>query len=156
MLNPYILLGGLLAILAAAGGGYWKGSSDGANGVQTKWSAQVIADQKAALEAANENQRIAARWNSNLIGAINESRKRAQLLEAAAAGATAERGRLLDAIRRATSRPVPSDPGKASPEPANPLADVLGACTAEVQDLARAADGHASDVQTLTDGWPAR
>jgi hypothetical protein len=153
--NPYVLLGFVLALVASAGGGYWKGSTDGSNGVQAKWSAQVVADQKAALDATNENQRIANRWSANVIGAINEGKKREQLLADAAAGASAERQRLLDAIRFATSRAVPSDPGKAGPEPANPLADVLRSCTAEVQELARAADGHASDVQTLIGGWPA-
>jgi len=153
-MNPYVLLGGLLGLIAAAGGGYWKGSTDGANSVQIKWSAQIVADQKAALDAANENQRIANRWSANVIGAINEGKKREQLLSDAAAGASAERQRLLDAIQRATSGAVPGNPGKAGPEPANPLADVLRSCTAEVQELARAADGHASDVETLSEGWP--
>lgn len=153
-MNPYVLLGGLLALIAAAGGGYWKGSTDGANSVQIKWSAQVVADQKAALDATNENQRIANRWSANVIGAINEGKKREQLLADAAAGASAERQRLLDAIRITTGRSVSRDPGKASPEPANPIADVLRSCTAEVQELARAADGHASDVQTLSESWP--
>jgi HD-GYP domain-containing protein (c-di-GMP phosphodiesterase class II) len=32
--------------------------------------------------------------------------------------------------------------------------DVFGECTAAVERLAAAADGHASDVKTLTDAWP--
>lgn len=109
-----------------------------------------------ALEATNENQRISNRWNAAALGAINESKLREQRLQTDAAGASAELDRLRVAIRKATSirGDVPSGSSKASPEPANPVADVLRACAAEVQELAGFADAHASDVQTLTESWP--
>ena len=37
---------------------------------------------------------------------------------------------------------------------ADTLAAVLGQCQARVGELAEQADGHASDVQTLTEAWP--
>lgn len=49
---------------------------------------------------------------------------------------------------------LPSTVATAQAQPADPLADVFGQCTAEVQELVRAADDHASDVQALIDSWP--
>ena len=123
--------------------------------VRADWNAQKAADAQAVIEANNENQRIANRWNANVIGALNAQTTRNQRLEADAGSASAERGRLLDAIRRATSkRDLPGPAPAAGPEPANPIRDVLESCTAEVQELARAADGHASDAQALSEAWP--
>lgn len=39
-------------------------------------------------------------------------------------------------------------------ERVDPARELLAACAAELQDLAGKADRHASDVKTLTDGWP--
>lgn len=129
----------------------------GQKDVRADWNAQKAADAQAVIEINSENQRIASRWNANVIGALNAQTQRNQRLEADAGSASAERGRLLDAIRRATAkRDLPSATAQAGPEPANPVRDVLESCTAEVQDLARIADRHASDAQTLSDAWPVK
>lgn len=152
-LNPK--LWGAVALAAALAFAGWFLYGAGQKDVQAKWNAQKAADAQAVIDVNSENQRIANRWNATVIGALNAQTLRNQRLEADAGSASAERGRLLDAIRRATAkRDLPSTTAQADPEPANPIADVLGACTLEVQELARAADGHASDAQALSDAWP--
>lgn len=152
-LNPKLWAAvALAAALAFAG---WFLYRAGQKDVRSDWNAQKAADALAVIEVNNENQRIAGRWNATVIGALNAQTQRNQRLEADAGSAAAERGRLLDAIRRATAkRDLPSATAQAGLEPTNPIADVLGACTLEVQELARTADGHASDAQALSDAWP--
>ena len=123
-------------------------------------SAQALADFKLSvsettriLQAAND--RKAADNHARQLEAINAARTRETLATRAADDLRLERDRLLDAVRVATRRDrVPSTAATAQAQPADPLANVFGQCTAEVSELVRAADGHASDVQTLIDSWP--
>ena len=67
-----------------------------------------------------------------------------------------ELGRLRDAIR---ARPhaacaVPDDSTAPSLEPADTIGDVLAECAATATELARTADGHASDAVMLLNAWP--
>lgn len=152
-LNPKLWAAvALAAALAFAG---WFLYRAGQKDVRADWSAQKAADALAVIEINSENQRITGRWNANVIGALNAQTQRNQRLEADGGSASAERGRLLDAIRRATAkRDLPGTTAQAVTEPANPVRDVLEACTAELQEVARNADGHASDAQALSDAWP--
>lgn len=88
--------------------------------------------------------------------ALDEARTREADARGAADALRLERGRLLDAIATATARRnlVPGPAATAQAQPADPVADVLGQCTAEVQELAGAADAHASDAKLLIDAWP--
>ena len=123
-------------------------------------SAQALADYKFSisettriLQAAND--RKAADNHARQLEALNAARTRETLASRAADDLRLERDRLLDAVRVATRRDrVPSTATAAEAQPADPVADVLGRCTAEVQELGRAADDHASDVQTMMDSWP--
>lgn len=152
-LNPKLWIGLALAAALVAAGWFLYGA--GQDDVQAKWNAQKAKDAQATIEINNENQRIASRWNATVIGALNAQTVRNQRLEADAGSASAERVRLLDAIRRATSkRDLPGAPANASPEPANPVRDVLESCSADLQEMARNADRHASDAQALSDAWP--
>lgn len=153
LLNPRVWIAlALAAVLTFAGFFLYRA---GKASVRSDWNAQIAKDAQAAIAINNENQRIAGRWNATVIGALNAQKTRNARLEADAAGASAERDRLLDAARRAAAkRRLPSSPADAGPERADPLRLVLGACTAEVQELGRLADRHASDVQTLMEAWP--
>lgn len=123
-------------------------------------SAKDLADYKLSvsettriLQAATD--RKAAENNARQLEATNAARTREAALRGAADDLRLERDRLLDAIRIASrGYPVPRAAGTAKAEPADPIADVLGQCTAEVQELAGASDAHASDVQTLIESWP--
>lgn len=105
--------------------------------------AQAAADRKKAEQLTQQ------------LEAQNAAKNREAALRGAADNLRSERDRLLNAIRIASRRdPVPGTTATSKTEPADPVADVLGQCTAEVQKLAGAADAHASDVQTLTESWP--
>jgi hypothetical protein len=55
-MNPYLILGGVLAIGLAAGGGYYKGNSAGKSEVQQAWDKEK-ADQYAAYAKGQEEAR---------------------------------------------------------------------------------------------------
>jgi hypothetical protein len=123
-------------------------------------SAAALADYKLSvsettriLQAAND--RKAAENTARQLEATNAARTRETLAARAADDLRLERDRLLNAARVAARRyRVPSTAATAEAQPADPLANVFGQCTAEVSELVRAADDHASDAQTLIDSWP--
>jgi hypothetical protein len=123
-------------------------------------SAQALAEYKLSvsettriLQAAND--RKAADNHARQLEALNAARTRETLAARAAYDLRLERDKLLDAVRVATRRHrVPSASATAEAQPADPLANVFGQCTAEVSELVRAADDHASDLQTMIDSWP--
>jgi hypothetical protein len=58
-MNPYLIIGVIIAIGAAAGGGYYKGNTDGRMAIQSQWDAERIKQQEAyarALQEAAERQ----------------------------------------------------------------------------------------------------
>lgn len=63
-MNPWLILGFVLAIAAAGGSGYYKGDNDGQLKVQTQWDAERIKQQeqhaKALIEAAEKQQGLQA------------------------------------------------------------------------------------------------
>lgn len=113
-----------------------------------------VSESTRILQAAND--RRAAENTTRQLEATNAARNREAALVGAADALRTERDRLLRAAALAATRrtPVPSTSSAAKAQPPDPVTDVLGQCTAEVQELARAADAHASDVQTLTEAWP--
>lgn len=105
--------------------------------------AQAAADKKKAEQLTQQ------------LEAQNAAKTREAALRGAADSLRTERDRLLNAIRIASRRdPVPGTAAASQTQPADPVADVLGQCSAEVQKLAGIADAHASDEQTLIDSWP--
>lgn len=110
---------------------------------ETARIAQAAADRKKEQQLTQQKE------------AADAARTREATLRADADGARTELGRLRSAIAAASRRDlVPSPAGPAVPEPASPVAELFGACAAEVQELGRIADGHASDVRTLIESWP--
>lgn len=85
--------------------------------------------------------------------ALNEATKRTQRNAAAAAAARSERDSLRDELAAERERL----PGAACPAVRNYAAavnTVFSQCAAALEDLARAADGHASDALMLEQAWP--
>lgn len=148
---------GLVAALATAGIERTRGASARADASTAR---KDLADYKLSvsettriLQAAND--RKAADNHARQLEALNAARTRETRASRAADDLRLERDRLLNAVRVATRRhPVSGAAAAAEAQPADPVADVLGRCTAEVQELAGAADAHASDAQTLIDSWP--
>jgi hypothetical protein len=148
---------GLVAALATAGIERTRAAGARADAATAR---KDLADYKLSisettriLQAAND--RRATENTARQLEASNAARTREAALRGAADDLRAQRDRLLDAVRIASRRdPMPGSATAAGAQPPDPVSDVLGACTAEVQELAGAADAHASDVQTLIDSWP--
>jgi len=123
-------------------------------------SAKDLADYKLSisettriLQAATD--RKAAENTARQLEATNAARTREAALRDDAAGARSELDRLRNAVRVAASRnSVPGTTPSASDQYAATEGQLLAQCAAEYQQLGEAADGHASDVQTLTESWP--
>jgi len=107
----------------------------------------------AAAAATREARATESRRSLNVMEAQNAATKRAQIARADADRARSE----LDSLRNtlaANRGGVPNESPAACVVRADTTADVLGACAAEAQELARAADGHAGDAQKLIEAWP--
>ncbi|WP_157900155.1 hypothetical protein [Rhodoferax koreensis] len=122
--------------------------------VRADWDRSTIAQQQAAASAESENRRLETLRQSRVIEAQNAATKRTQAFQAAYLAVDAERRRLLDLASAPTASNVPGQPEAAGDRATASIRSVLGACTAEVQELGRAADQHASDVKMLLEAWP--
>lgn len=60
----------------------------------------------------------------------------------------------LDRLRDVIARGVPRDTGAAAVDYAAAANVILGECAAELEGLARKADGHASDAAMIMGAWP--
>lgn len=108
---------------------------------------------EATLQATREARATESRRSLNVQEAQNAAAKRAQVARADADRARSELDRLRDTLS-STSRGLPGEPAAACPERAATVSQLLSACAAEAQELARAADGHANDARTLIEAWP--
>jgi hypothetical protein len=123
-------------------------------------SAKDLADYKLSVSEATRilqaaNDRKAAENTARQLEATNAARTRETILRNDAAGARSELERLRGAIRLAARRdPVPGTSASADDQHASTEGKLLAQCAAEYQQLGEAADGHASDVQTLIESWP--
>jgi hypothetical protein len=123
-------------------------------------SAKDLSDYKLSVSEATRilqaaNDRKAAENTARQLEATNAARTRETTLRNDAAGARSELERLRGAIRLAARRDtVPGAPASAEDQHASTEGKLLAQCAAEYQQLGEAADGHASDVQTLIESWP--
>lgn len=105
---------------------------------------------KAQAIAAKQQQDITTKYQ----GAINDSKTREAALRRDADSARSEsdslREQSTDAARRLSSAPAP-----AVLEYATAINELFADCSRRYQELGQKADGHASDVRTLIDAWPA-
>ena len=148
-LNPYrwLLAGGLIAALVL-GYGLW------ADHIGDTREATVRAEYTAAALVASEAARAKeSAWQTQLQKAQDEATKRQTKLAADAAAARAASDSLRDdlAVVRAG---LPALTREAVDRYADTASLVFLECVREYQGLAKAADGHAGDQQTLDGGWP--
>ena len=140
-----LVLGAALAGLGAWQVQAWRYEAQIADMQQTH--AQAIADAaQKAMDATIKMQRTKD-------AAIQQAETRAAQNAAAAAAAR----RTADGLRDTLYQFRASLPGLAPAaviERADTAAELLGACAAEYQDLAAAADRINSDRQTLIEAWP--
>lgn len=85
--------------------------------------------------------------------AIREAQLRAEEIEAAATAARADAERLRRDLARVPTR-ISTATRTAVDEYAATATAVFSDCTAQVTELARAADGHANDARLMLRAWP--
>ncbi len=119
-----------------------------ANGSIANYQAAIAtASAKAAQETATLTQKV--------LDAQNEARKREIALRAdvqSARNALASLRRTADLSRAAYRQS--GAPTNAGANTADAAIDLLVRCSERYSDLAAKADGHVSDVKTLTQAWP--
>jgi septal ring factor EnvC (AmiA/AmiB activator) len=116
--------------------------------------ASMQRDQAEATAAENETYRIKERANSKrLEDSRNEAAKRETTIRRDADGARNAADSLRDELAE-LRRNLPSLAADACRVRADTLAQLFDQCAGNYRGLAEKADRHASDVQTLMDGWP--
>ena len=160
------------AILASTFGAGWQ-----VNGWRIHSATQAEARERAeqadqenreraaqSAQAERENRTTESRRSTNVIEAINAQTHRAHILQAAAADSRTAANSLrdeLNAARHADHADLPRTNGDASADHASSADRLLDAMEAGVTrlsergaEIARAANGHASDTLTLQQAWP--
>lgn len=157
-MTPALILGAVAIAVGAAGAWAvqsWRYDARIADIERTHSEAIATAQSTHihALEAAREQT---AQYQQNAHQAAQDAASRIAAADVDLRRNRGELDRLRDAIR---ARPhvactVPDDSTATSAVPADTAGDVLGECAAALADMARAADGHASDAVMLRDAWP--
>jgi hypothetical protein len=146
----YTHIAALVLGAALAGVGAWQAQAlryDARISDMQQAHAQAIAD--AAQKAMDQTLKMQRTKDA----AIQQAETRAAQNAAAAAAAR----RTVDGLRDtlyAFRASLPSLAPAAVIERADTAAELLGACAAEYQDVAAAADRHASDAMMLLQSWP--
>ena len=142
-MNPYLLAAAITAGLSFYGG--WQ-INQWRHDAHEKQAIEQAADQQRELHALEQKR------SSNVIAAQNVARQRETALRRDADSARDA----LDRLRTQSDAALQS--ARASHDAclvaANAQAVVQSQCTTELQTLARDADGHASDIETLRGAWP--
>jgi hypothetical protein len=104
-------------------------------------------------EQERENRVMETKRSANVIGAVNESRKRDAAIAAAVTGAVSERDRLRDDLEAIRAN-LPGLAADACRKQVTAFATVFDKCTERYIGVAKDADAHASDTLTLEQAWP--
>lgn len=129
----------------------WRyGAKEAAHAKQDHEEAQARAAQ--ALATVQQNAAVAIRRADNVIAAQDAATRREALLRADADGVRRALASLHDAAADALHAAAQSQ--AACLAHAATLSELFSASAKRYGDLAEKADGHASDVKTLTDAWP--
>jgi hypothetical protein len=140
----YLRLAILAAIVLALAATHWKAYTVGKKDIRNEWNLSIA--------AANEQARETERLRQKAVDAASA----AAVLRESGLRLDADRARRASRGLRAQLASLPScgEPGTAPAVAAVATRELLGECAEEVGRLARAADGHASDVRLLLDSWP--
>jgi hypothetical protein len=118
----------------------------GAARVQDQWD-------KAVILAKDAQRQREIQFQKEKDDAIAQAAKSAQVSAAAAASAT-QSGRVLQSTIETILARSGSDSVDANRKYTAALATVLTECTSAYREMAKNADGHATDEQTLMSAWP--
>lgn len=142
-----LALAGLLAVTHTMA---WR---NGSAHTQARWDAAKVVQQRALLAAQSAAAAKTLALQQEKDEAVNAAAQREKKLRSDLAAARATGNGLRDDLAAARS-----DLSRASVTSLRAYTATLGAvfseCTAEVERLAAAAQGHASDALTLEQAWP--
>lgn len=115
---------------------------------------KAVAEYNQKLIAAQDAARATEfRLNKQLEDAQNAATKREQALSDAATASAAASGSLRNTVRNLSGL-LPNATADAARKTAIAISGVFLDCQDKYRDMAKIADGHASDVRTLKDAWP--
>jgi hypothetical protein len=143
LLNPRVIA--VLIVAAVLAFSHFTVYRWGKNHVRQEWQAAKAA---ANIEARALEQRRQDRANE---AAVLAAKRQSVILADSVRARAAVRG-LRDAIE--SSQRVAEKSQAAATARALALGELLESCSAEYQELGRAADSHSSDVRTLLESWP--
>ena len=142
-MTPQIIIA---AVIAATGfGAAWKIQDQ-------RFDAKEKAHAEQKLAQIQHNAAAAIRRVDNVITAQNQATARAASLRRDLDSSRSELDRLRDTLR--TTVPAVGTSTTSCTERTDPARELLAACATELVEMGGIADRHASDVKTLTDGWP--
>jgi len=130
-----------------------EGDAQGAARVQAKWDKDKIERAAETLKAVAQARAQEQAHTQKVQEALNAANTRAQKAQAAAAAARRTADSLRDDLNTARTD-LPSASCSSIREYTATLNGIFGECTREVERLAAAAQGHASDALTLQQAWP--
>lgn len=142
-----------LATLAAIGALLWGIHLLDQSRQQIGYERRVAEDNAALIKAQADALATERTLNQKLEVARHEATKRDQAIgrNAAAAGLAVEQ--LRHELAPFRDR-LPGDPASPGDQRAATLAELFGDCAERYRGLAEKAIRHASDVRTLSEGWP--
>ena len=152
---PYLAIAGVAAAIVYLIGMLWDihGRVNYNRGLSEARLEAAIQTEKDNAAAFAEIARMERRYDEQLAAANAAAEKRAAAAAHDAAGASADAERLRSALAQAKS-----DYSKAAEaarkEYTDTLADVFEESAGRYTEVARQADGHATDVQHLEEAWP--
>lgn len=135
-LDPRVWGGLLLAVVLAAGGGYWKGHHDADQSATVASQAKQIED----LTAARDNYRRQVETQDGVIKDAKESADKANADALANAADSAGLRKQLASFTAATRHPAAPSAGAPTDDPIGVLADVLSRADERAGKLAEFAD----------------
>lgn len=140
----------IVGAIAAAGITGWTTNGWRLNGQ----IAQMVSDHNAALAKANANALAEyAAMERKKQEAVNEANRIAQRNAAAAAAARADADRLRDQLATATAS-VSTATLASIRNYTTTINFVFAECIREFEEMAKKADGHATDTRALIGAWP--
>lgn len=151
--TPYRILAGAVAILLTCMAIFAVGWSHGADSVQARWDKAKSVQMQAAIAAEQEARAKEQSMNQKLQEAENAATEREKKLRADYAAAHAAARGMRDTVA-AVRGELPAATADSCRSTADAALAVLGECSDRYREVAEAADGHASDVRTLTEAWP--
>lgn len=150
---PWALVSKLAAVALVALSLYAVGRHDGADHVRGQWAAEVRQQAGQAAELERTYRQREQAMTNQLQKAQYDADQREKSLRAAADAAAASAGGLRHDLAAARGR-LSAATADACRATASTALELLGACADDYRAVAASADGHRSDVQTLTEAWP--